>query len=347
MYRDNCLCCSSCSNVSIFGILHAPWFGMKESAKSCLGAASIPDSREWFPPVFNCIVLYVSICMAIHLWRKVRKTGRPFDATRMTLEEAYVVKDQIASQDFRRVFPFATSYALVKSYEIPSIAGPNARAAQRTMKSKPATTENTPSNTGNTFENLMGPLGSPESLAAIDKINRIHSLYRPTGKMSDDDLLFVLSLLVLEPIRWIERYEYRCLTPKERCALATFWNSIGKKLYIPYDTLPSHNEFIDALQWLDELEQWSLSYEEKKTSAVRSQDAAFLADHKIDSWLQGVPAFLKPTARDMLAVLIEPRIRTALGIDEPSPFPKVAVHTIIPIRKMLQHCFVFLVPFWT
>ncbi|KAI1263919.1 hypothetical protein F5Y18DRAFT_91225 [Xylariaceae sp. FL1019] len=319
---------------------------MMKPTESCLGIAFISDSSEWLPFVLKCLIIYVSLCMAIHLWRKFQEIGRPFHAMRMTLEEAYAVKDHI-ERTFPRVFPFATSYALVKSYEVPSIAGPNAGAARRAMKSMPAPFEKSQPNTGNTFEDLMGPLGSSASIAALDKINRIHSLYRPTGKMSDDDLLFVLSLLILEPMRWIERYEYRCLTPKERCALATFWKSIGEKLYIPFEALLSHEEFIDALQWLGELEQWSLSYEEKNTSTVKSQDTAFLADRKIDGWLQSVPAFMKPTARDMLAVLIDPRTRIAMGVDEPSTFSKMAVSIIVPIRNLIQHCFVFLVPSWT
>ncbi|KAI0525300.1 hypothetical protein F5B22DRAFT_642319 [Xylaria bambusicola] len=43
--------------------------------------------------------------------------------------------------------------------------------------------------------------------------------------MSDEDLLYVLSLFAVEPTRWVERFEWRAMDARERGALAVLWRS--------------------------------------------------------------------------------------------------------------------------
>jgi hypothetical protein len=45
------------------------------------------------------------------------------------------------------------------------------------------------------------------------------SMYQKKGLITNDDLLYTLSLFALEPVRWIERYEWRKMTPMEICAM--------------------------------------------------------------------------------------------------------------------------------
>jgi hypothetical protein len=45
------------------------------------------------------------------------------------------------------------------------------------------------------------------------------SIYQKAGHISNDDLLYTLGLFALEPIRWIKEYEWREMTPMERCAM--------------------------------------------------------------------------------------------------------------------------------
>jgi hypothetical protein len=156
--------------------------------------------------------------------------------------------------------------------------------------------------------------GAPDTRAAINRVNYIHSLYRPSGKMSDDDLLYVLSLWPLEVSRWVEKFEYRPLTLRERCALATLWKALGEELKIPYENLPSCRKglgFESASHWLKELEDWSREYEER--NAERSHDSVLLAEKTMDNWTRDVPRWLKPLARSMLAALMEPEVRSVMG----------------------------------
>jgi len=169
--------------------------------------------------------------------------------------------------------------------------------------------------------------------------------------MSDEDLLYVLSLWPLEVIRGIERFDYRPLTLRETAALAILWMEAGKELRIPYGRLPSYTDdgpestvsgkrehvsqgrdgiekkdegesVGEALNWLSELEAWSLAYE--KRCREKSADAVFLGRLNMDKWAASslglglglglpLPRFLRPVARHALAVFIEPELRSAMG----------------------------------
>ena len=50
-------------------------------------------------------------------------------------------------------------------------------------------------------------------------MNYLHSLYQKQGKISNDDMLYTMSLFVTEIPRWVNDYEWRNVTPMEVCAM--------------------------------------------------------------------------------------------------------------------------------
>jgi hypothetical protein len=60
---------------------------------------------------------------------------------------------------------------------------------------------------------------SERANSAIARMNYLHGLYQKSGKISNDDMLYTLSLFVLEVERWIRLYEWRQMTDMEICAL--------------------------------------------------------------------------------------------------------------------------------
>jgi hypothetical protein len=54
---------------------------------------------------------------------------------------------------------------------------------------------------------------------AIARMNYLHGRYQKAGKISNDDLLYTLSLFVTEVDRWVGLYEWRTLTDMENCAM--------------------------------------------------------------------------------------------------------------------------------
>ncbi|KAI0399174.1 hypothetical protein F4802DRAFT_590779 [Xylaria palmicola] len=294
-----------------------------------------PQSRGWRSWIAVFILLYLPFCSIIRRHqRQLRARGYAPLGRRMTLEEAYNIKCQIAEHEFPTVFAAAMKFVFFKAEGIPSIAKLIARAAQRSEpRSAPpklghVTTRVTPAD-------LVGRPGGPERAAAIDRVNRIHSRYRPSGKMSDEDLLYVLGLFALEAGRWVERFEWRPLAPDERRALATLWMALGDELRIPLDPLPSGRRgFRDALHWLAELEAWGREYERMNRRA--SPESAALAARQMEAWLRGVPACLRPIARRAVAALIEPELRGGMGIEAPSRIYIFSAELIVGIRKFFR-----------
>lgn len=62
------------------------------------------------------------------------------------------------------------------------------------------------------------------------------TFYTLAISITNGDMSYTLALSILEPIRWIDRFEWKKLTDLEVNALGTFWKTLGETLHI------SHNE---------------------------------------------------------------------------------------------------------
>jgi hypothetical protein len=104
-------------------------------------------------------------------------------------------------------------------------------------------------------------------------------------------MLYTLSLFALEPIRWISRFEWRCLTDLELCASDTYWKSMGDATEISYSILPSHKSgWRDGLHWLKEIKEWSLAYESDHMKFAKSNEQ--LANAYLDILFLNLPPAL-------------------------------------------------------
>ena len=152
---------------------------------------------------------------------------------------------------------------------------------------------------------------SQRAIEAISRMNYLHSLYRKTGKITDDDLLYTLAIFALEPSRWINRYEWRTLTALEMCACGTFWKSMGDAMEIPYTKLASSSRGWDnGLEWLHELEAWSDKYEE--THMVAADTNKQLTDAQLDAMLPKWPLRLHRISIQVVTVLLGERLRQSM-----------------------------------
>lgn len=124
-------------------------------------------------------------------------------------------------------------------------------------------------------------------------------------------MLYTLALFAMEPIRFIHKYEWRKLTDLERCAIGTFWKSIGDALGISFEVLPSGKTgFKDGIQWLDELTEWSEAYEEKYM--VPDQKNRETADQTTDILLYMLPKALHPLGLQFVSYMMDDRLRKAM-----------------------------------
>lgn len=152
----------------------------------------------------------------------------------------------------------------------------------------------------------------PRSIEAIARVNFLHDRWRKAGKISNDDLLYTLSLFALEPVRWTARYEWRDLTMLEKNAMAMFWRDLGKEMEISYDCLIPHMaEKNDAIAWLDALQVWSINYQEKyMVYAVPNEKLAHANVHLL---LLDLPKWSHSFVFAQLRCLMETQLRHAMG----------------------------------
>jgi hypothetical protein len=125
-------------------------------------------------------------------------------------------------------FPFDTTraleFALFRTYAIPSIGGlldATGEFAERTQKRY-----------DDTDLLLAGFVehgyASERGLASIRRINRIHARYA----IADDDMRYVLSTFIFEPLRWNRRFGWRPWSETERRAAFRFWCEVGRRMGI-------------------------------------------------------------------------------------------------------------------
>jgi hypothetical protein len=129
---------------------------------------------------------------------------------------------------------------------------------------------------------------SERGQAVLRRMNQVHSRFR----IRQEDYLYVLTSLMLEPIRWNARFGWRPMTEDEKHANFYFWREVGRRmdLTIIPDTFA-------------ECERFNVSYEReqlKRTAA--SVELARVLFRLLESW---VPALVRPLVRPGMSALLD------------------------------------------
>lgn len=227
----------------------------------------------------------------------------------MTDDDATQIQLLMSQLEFPFTFEKGLQFALFKTYGIPSIS----RLLLETGDiSHPSTASKRYVDTEVLMAEILAhPPVAKRSQTAIARVNYIHSHYRKIGKISNDDMLYTLSLFALEPIRWIDRYEWRRVLPFELCAMGTFWKSLGDSMDISYESLGDGKaSWENGLEWLKDIQEWSEAYEETCMVPARTNHDTALQTIEILLW--PVPLILKPLGRQVVSALLEQRLRKAM-----------------------------------
>src|SRR4051794_32535547 len=115
----------------------------------------------------------------------------------------------------------ALSFALFRTYAVPSIGGLLARTGEFTERAQKHH-DDTVLILDAVREHGMG---SDEGRTAIRRMNQMHRAYG----ISNDDLRYVLATFVVTPIRWIDEYGWRRMTEIERVANANYYCDLGRR----------------------------------------------------------------------------------------------------------------------
>ncbi|KAN0062365.1 hypothetical protein ACQY0O_005247 [Thecaphora frezii] len=152
------------------------------------------------------------------------------------------------------------------------------------------------------WETLCDNPTDPRSAIALARVNYLHARHRT---ITNDDMLYTLSLFILEPPKWLRRYEWRAMTPLEEEALFTVMVHVGRCMGIQH--IPETR---------GEMLKWSSEYEEREN--VYAESNAQTAEHTLELLVYRLPEFAKGFARQMAVSLMEDRLRASFGLALPS-----------------------------
>ncbi|KAL1604661.1 hypothetical protein SLS59_003856 [Nothophoma quercina] len=251
----------------------------------------------------------------------------------MSAEEAWQIIKYVQSQEFPWMTKKALSFALFKTYGIPTISkllcetqqlGKVEYAGRRFADTSILITE------------FLGYSPTSERAnSAIARMNYLHGRYQKANKISNDDLLYTLSLFVLEVERWVRLYEWRVLTPMEICAFGTHWKVVGDAMGIDYSVLRcGPHSFKDGLEFFEDIKEWANDYETEYM--VPNKYNHQLAEETIRILLANVPDTLKPYGQDVVTALMDDRLRHAMLYNDPPPMYLKIVKFIFGVRKFVS-----------
>lgn len=231
----------------------------------------------------------------------------PKDFSTITLAEAQEIQLYIFELEFPFLAQKALEFALFRTYGIPSISSLLMQTKQLST-AKHASKRMTDTSVL-MLEIIKNPPASERSVEALARTNFMHSLYG--SKISNDDLLYTLSLFLLEPIRWIKEHEWRELTEMEVAAMGLFWLKVGQGMKIDLSCLPGgKNGWRDGGVFAAELKNWVEGYEEKYMVPAESNKET--ADCTTDLLLYPVPGAFKDAGRKVISALMDMRLRRAM-----------------------------------
>lgn len=164
-------------------------------------------------------------------------------------------------------------------------------------------------------EMLDSGLDSNRGREANRRMNQMHARY----SISNDDYLYVLSTIVLEPIRWNRRWGWRRYTEKELQAELEYTRHLARRMDIR-----------DVPANLEELERWSRGYEEAQFRHTESNRR--VADYTLDLYLSWYPRALRPLVRQTVLALLDNSVLDAFGYNHPPALLRRMVDLALQLR---------------
>ncbi|MFD7653385.1 oxygenase MpaB family protein [Actinosynnema sp. NPDC059797] len=185
----------------------------------------------------------------------------------------------------------ALEFALFRTYCVPSISALLARTGEF---------EKRPQRRYDDTALLMAELvehgyDSPRGKEALRVVNRLHGRY----PIANDDMRYVLSTFVYDPIEWITEYGWRPLTDHERLAAFHFYRAVGARMGIK--EVPGTYEAFRDFKEAYEAERFAYSDTNRR-----------IGRYTLDLFCSWYPVPKPLTARAVLAMLDE-RMLSAFG----------------------------------
>lgn len=158
----------------------------------------------------------------------------------------------------------------------------------------------------------------------IATMNYLHGRWN----LKNEDMLYVLSTFVFEPIRWHRKYGWRKPTQHENLANFHFWREVGIRMKI--DNIPES---------IEEYEQFNIEHEKKH---IRYDDAnRIIGGATVDLFVNWYPAFIRPLVREVILSFMDDPLLNAMGFKKPHSSIRWVAHTGL---KMMGFAMRFMPP---
>jgi hypothetical protein len=205
---------------------------------------------------------------------------------------------RLAAYDFPWDIERSLEFALFRTYAVPSISSLLAKTGEFETRARKRY-DDTELILSEMVEN---GLDSERGQAALARMNAMHGAYR----IANEDMLYVLSTFVFEPMRWIDRFGWRRLTETEREHIFRYYVDLGARMGIA-----------DLPAGLADFEAFNRRYE---AQCFRFADSnARIARATMDLLLGFyAPRVLWPLGRPVLRAMMDPPLLEAMGL-RPAP----------------------------
>ncbi len=156
---------------------------------------------------------------------------------------------------------------------------------------------------------------SPAGRAAIRRMNQIHGRF----DIPNEDFIYVLSTLAIEPFRWNRRFGWRRATAAERTASFEFWRNVARLMNIR-----------DVPASYDELERFNVEFERERFAY--SDAGHRVATSMIDMFVGKIPGMPKTLGRRGVHALLDDPLLGALGLPRPTATERRAAEAALRLR---------------
>lgn len=203
-------------------------------------------------------------------------------------------------------------FALFRTYAVPSISGLLARTGKFAQE---------PRKRYDDTELLLAEpmeygLDSARGVEAVERINAIHGRFR----ISNDDMLFVLSTFVCEPVRWMQAYGKRPFSEVEQRAWVNYYRDLGARMGI--GGIPSDYGAFDRLNRAYEAAHFQFAPSNRE-----------IAEASLDLLLGFyLPKALFAVGRPVALALMDGPLLAAVGYEAPSARVRSVVLAIMRLR---------------
>ena len=140
--------------------------------------------------------------------------------------------------------------------------------------------------------------------------------------IQNDDYIYVMSTIVLEPIRWNRRWGWRKYTDKELHAQLVYTGEMASRMGIR-----------DMPPTLDSLEKWSRAYEAANFRFTESNRR--VADYTLNLFLSWFPRPARPLVRRAMLAILDDALLDAFGYERPGKVARTVVDRALRTRAFV------------